>query len=72
MNDTMIGVDLAKSVFVLHGASMTGVGAGMATGDNSVYEGVRQFAFALQRTELGRAQVSIRLRTAQPMATSVC
>lgn len=24
MNDTMIGVDLAKSVFVLHGASMTG------------------------------------------------
>ncbi|TDQ13638.1 hypothetical protein DEV91_14127 [Phyllobacterium brassicacearum] len=24
MNDTMIGVDLAKSVFVLHGASMLG------------------------------------------------
>ena len=24
MNDTMIGVDLAKSVFQLHGASMTG------------------------------------------------
>ena len=24
MKDTMIGVDLAKSVFVLHGASMTG------------------------------------------------
>ncbi len=24
MEDTMIGVDLAKSVFVLHGASMTG------------------------------------------------
>jgi len=25
MNDTMIGVDLAKNVFQLHGASMTGV-----------------------------------------------
>ncbi|MBB3148775.1 transposase, partial [Phyllobacterium trifolii] len=24
MKDTMIGVDLAKSVFVLHGASMAG------------------------------------------------
>ena len=24
MNDTMIGVDLAKNVFQLHGASMTG------------------------------------------------
>lgn len=24
MKDTMIGVDLAKSVFVLHGASMSG------------------------------------------------
>ncbi len=24
MKDTMIGLDLAKSVFVLHGASMTG------------------------------------------------
>ncbi len=26
MNDTMIGVDLAKNVFVLHGASMNGRG----------------------------------------------
>jgi hypothetical protein len=28
--------------------------------------------YALQRTECRRAQASMRLRTAQPMATSVC
>jgi putative transposase len=37
-----------------------------------VDDGFSQFAFALPRTDSGRPQASIRLRTATPMATSVC
>jgi hypothetical protein len=53
------------------GTNAHGVGARIGYRQQLGYDGVRQFALALQRTEFGRALLSIRLRTVQPMATSV-
>ena len=44
---------------------------GSVPGRNSVYGSVPHFVFVLHRTDFGYPHASMRLRTEQPMATSV-
>ncbi len=56
------GVILQMAMALVHGCGTEGMG---------IFETADYGLAALRRTAFGRAQASMRLRTAQPMATSV-